>query len=102
MPRYDIVEENISAPSYFAPEDRKLFDKLASEYCIRDNTSAQILEIAIASRARARAMREQIKKDGLMIEGPNGSRCHPLITQERHALQQMISAFRRLGVHVDE
>jgi hypothetical protein len=36
-----------------------------SDYDIRSNSAAAILEIAMASHARARARREQIKKDGL-------------------------------------
>jgi P27 family predicted phage terminase small subunit len=100
-PRHD-VEDIATAPAHFCLEDRKLWDRLASEYDIRDNAASAILEIAVASHARARACRIQITKDGLMIEGPNGAKAHPLIPQERQAHQQMLSALRRLGATIDE
>ncbi len=99
--RQHIVENIALAPSHFSPEDKKLFDRLATEYDIRDHAAAAILEIAVSSHARARVCREAIKKDGLTVEGPNGIKAHPLIAQERSAHQQVLAALRRLGATID-
>jgi|tagenome__1003787_1003787.scaffolds.fasta_scaffold20536921_2 P27 family predicted phage terminase small subunit len=94
--------ENIRAPSYLAPEEQKLYDRIASDYDIRSNSAAVILEIACQNHARARNCRDVLKKEGLTVAGPNGVKAHPLLATERQAQAQMITALRRLGVTLDE
>ena len=59
-PRPHIVE-NIAAPTYFAPEEQKLWNNIAIDYDIRNNSAAVILEIAMQSHARARTCRDVLK-----------------------------------------
>ena len=94
--------EDIRAPTYLAPEEQKLWDRIASDYDIRNNSAAVILEIAMQSHARARTCRDVLKKEGFMIAGPNGQKAHPLLATERQAQSQMMTALRRLGVTLDE
>jgi hypothetical protein len=54
------------------------------------------------SRARTRLCRDVLKKEGMMVAGPNGQKAHPLLATERQAQQQMMTALRRLGVTLDE
>ena len=66
--------ENISAPSYLAPEEQELYEKMAVDYDIRGYSAAVILEIVMQHHARVRVCREVIKKEGMMIPGLMGRR----------------------------
>jgi P27 family predicted phage terminase small subunit len=101
-PRHHIVD-NISAPAHLPPEERQLFDQIATDYDIRGHTAAAVLEVAMIAHMRSRLAREQIKKDGMMIKTQQGGqRHHPLINVEHTAHVRMVAALRRLGATIDD
>ena len=100
-PRHHVVE-SITAPAYLPPEEPKLYDKIAADIDLRTNAAAVILEIAMQQHARVRACRDVLKKEGMTVAGPNGVKAHPLLAAERQAQVQMLTAFRGLGVTLDE
>lgn len=63
----------LETPAHFAPEERKLWDRITDEIDINSTAAEAILITALEAHARARACREQIKKDGLLIRTRHGS-----------------------------
>src|SRR4051812_37684827 len=95
FPQHHHVVEALSPPTYLAPEEKALWNRIALDYDIRTNSAALLLEVAMQCHARARQARDVLKKEGMTVVGPNGQKAHPLLATERQSQAQMITSLRR-------
>jgi P27 family predicted phage terminase small subunit len=89
-------------PQYLSKESRKLWHELLTEYQIEDSAGLKILLTALEAFDRAKASREKIDLDGMVIQGPAGRMiAHPLCTVERDARAQFLAALKQLNLDVE-
>ena len=75
-----------------------LFSRLADEYQIFDGAGHALLRSIGESLDRVSQAREIIKRDGLVIDTPNGPKSHPACAIERDAKTAVFSAMRLLKI----
>jgi P27 family predicted phage terminase small subunit len=86
------------APEHLSPASRRLHDALLEEFDPSDG-EYELLVAALDARDLMIAAREQIAKDGLMVEGSKGHPAnHPCVLVARDARTQYANFLRQLGL----
>lgn len=89
-------------PKGLSESARTFWHDILNEYVIDDTGSLRILELAVRAYDRMESARRQVKRDGLMVDGPRGRRVeHPALKIERDARAQVLQSLKTLGVHVE-
>ena len=83
-------------PKHLAGPEADLWRTLVDDYAITDSGGLAVLLAALEAHSRARTCREQIDRDGLLVEG----KPHPLLLCERDSRKLFLSALRQLDLDV--
>ena len=75
-----------------------LWHRVLTDFNISDAAELEILAGACSATERAEALREQIDRDGTMIEGPHGPREHPGLKHELACRAFVARSLQRLGL----
>ena len=97
---YDLVDESMNfpkPPAGLSTSSRKLWAHVVEVYDLRQDELA-VLEEAVRALDRAAQAREQLRKDGLMLEGRFGARAHPAQAIENSAALRAAKLLRQLGL----
>jgi phage terminase small subunit len=86
------------APGHLDKPEREMWRKVVTQFELDDPIGLALLTAALDAHARARKLREVIDKEGVQHRWKGGHRQHPLLSAERGARQQSISAFKKLKV----
>jgi hypothetical protein len=78
-----------------------LWRSVVTRYEFADPGSVEVLYQACAAVQIAADCRAQIERDGLMIDGPNGARAHPLLKDELQNRAFAARAIARLGLDLE-
>ncbi|MCI2959131.1 terminase [Agromyces atrinae] len=84
-------------PSGLATPGKKLWDSVTSEFDLAEHESVQ-LEEACRVRDMIFVLREQITRDGTMLESSQGRRLHPAIGEVRSQQLAMARLLATLNV----
>src|SRR5262249_27396137 len=88
-----------SAPRHLPEPEKRLWDALCAAYRFDDAGSFALLCQAMEARARARACREQVQREGQTTTDKRGVvRAHPLLASERSAQACFLSTLRLLRI----
>ena len=90
------------APSALSAEARRWWTQLVAEYGINDPGGRLLLSTALEAFDRLRQAQKLIKKDGpVVFDRFQQPKPHPLLTVERDARAQMMSALRGLNLDIE-
>jgi hypothetical protein len=86
-------------PRELSGPGRDVWNRLVSEYDIRDCAGQELLQQICEAINRLQSLTEQIRKDGeLIADGKGGRRSHPLLRDEIMNRGYISKALKYLGV----
>ncbi len=85
-------------PPHLATPERRLWQRLVSDYSIDDSGGQAVLQVACEAAERVRGAREAITRDGLLIDG----KPHPLLLVERDSRKLFLQAIRQLDLDTED
>jgi hypothetical protein len=88
-------------PRPLGPHGMALWNRIQSEYGVRDAAGVEILMQACVASDRAETLAEQIAADGAVIQTRNGPRSHPAMGAELSARNFLCRTLQRLGVNLE-
>ncbi|MRR56122.1 MAG: hypothetical protein EG822_16755 [Deltaproteobacteria bacterium] len=92
----------IKPPKGLSTDARKAWAALQEEYGIDDPAGLQLLAIFANAFDRAKDCKAAIDREGLQVKDRFGQlKAHPLITSERDARGQMMTALKALNIGVE-
>ena len=91
----------IQPPRDLGPPGRALWDRVQSEYDVRDVGGCELLALACAALDRCETIREQIEREGQTIRAKSGLRDHPLLRHEAVARAFVVRTIQKLGLDVE-
>ncbi len=95
LPPTPVLERTKPPPKHLERPERELWRQLTIKYRL-DEAALVILGEALTSLMRARRCREQIAREGEVVEDAFGRRAHPLLTAEKTSRQAFMSAMKAL------
>jgi len=91
-----------AAPEKLSPEAQAWSQLIVEEYGIRDAAGRLLLLTALEAFDRMRQAQAAIREDGATVLDRFGQvKAHPLLTVERDARGQMLSALRSLNLDIE-
>jgi hypothetical protein len=70
-------------------------------YRVEDEGGIEILAQACAALDRAEALAAAIERDGAVVEGKDGPRCHPACKEELAARAFVVRGIEKLGLNLE-
>lgn len=97
-----IVQLRSAAPEHLSPEARDWWQRITTEYQLDDDAGRLLLQTALEAFDRMRECQTAIEQDGMIVRGSTRQpRSHPLLTVERDARSQMLSALKSLNLDLE-
>ena len=91
-----------NSPSHLSDEAREWWDNLTAEYGIEDEAGRLLLQSAMEAFDRVRDAQAAITRDGVTVADRFGQiKNHPMLTAERDARAQMLTALKQLNLDVE-
>jgi hypothetical protein len=94
----DRASTSIEPPRPLGIHGRSLWDRIMSEYDIRDAGGVELLTQACQALDRAEALREQIESDGEVIRVRGLVKAHPALRDELNARAFCTRTLQRLNL----
>jgi P27 family predicted phage terminase small subunit len=89
-------------PSHLQPESKAWFTSVVSDYELQEH-HLKLLQLACEAWDRCADARQQLKKDGIVIEGREGGcRPHPAVAIERDSANRFAALVKQLGLDEEE
>ena len=94
-------EKTITAPEYLSGSSKTLWQTICNGWEL-DEAYFSLLEIALLSLDRINQARENIEKNGLMIETPTGfDRPNPAVKVEQDYINRFLNAWSKIGLDME-
>ena len=88
-------------PKHLKDPGRRLWKRVVTDYAV-EPWQLEVLSAACEALDRMTMAREQLDKDGLMVEHPRfGPKPHPCISVERDSRTAMLRALRELSLDAE-
>ena len=84
-------------PSHLRPSTKKWWASVVSQWEL-DPHHVHILTMACEAKDRAEAAREQVEREGMLINGLHGRRSHPLLSIERDCRLTFAKLLKQLNL----
>lgn len=98
-----VAKTSKPAPAkHLSPEGVKLWHRLHDGHVIDDPAGLTLLDSLCSAYDRAEAARKILDKEGLVVEGRQGTKPHPAVMIEHNARQSMHAALRLLRLSPEE
>src|SRR5262245_21421526 len=91
----------IDPPSTLADAGRRLWETVQRQYAISDSGGLELLRQACHAADRAESLRQQIDRDGEVIQTRGGLRDNPLLKHETAARSLVCRTLQRLQLDVE-
>jgi P27 family predicted phage terminase small subunit len=94
--------KSINPPRTLAEPGRSLWNRVMTEYDIRDSGGVEMLALACQALDRAESLREQIDADGEVLRGPRGTiKDHPALKHELASRAFVARTLMKLGLNFE-